>query len=399
MRNKDIIIVSLQSWDSKIGSNCINIAKEFSKTNRVLYVNRAYDRNTIFKSLFNFFLFRGNQSSLFKTFSLTSAAKNLWVLDTGIVLESINWMSNPFFDFFNKLNGKKIAESIKMAMNQIGFSDTVLFVDNDFIRAQYLPDLLDVNCFIYYIRDHLIAQPYFKKHGARLEKGISVRADYVVTNSSYLANYAADFNAKSYDIGQGCDFAFFNPSNVYEKPDELKKLTGPIIGYVGALVNFRLDVKLLETLASKRKDWNWVFVGPEDDEFKVSTLHNFSNVHFLGRKNVHELASYVSGFDVCINPQLVNDSTVGNYPRKLDEYLAMGKPVVATYTEFMKSFLPWVHLCKDHEEYELAIEGAILEEGAIQLKQQRKDFALTHTWENSVGKIYDSYKKVMNDYE
>ena len=127
-----------------------NIAKEFSKTNRVLYVNRAYDRNTIFKSLFNFFLFRGNQSSLFKTFSLTSAAKNLWVLDTGIVLESINWMSNPFFDFFNKLNGKKIAESIKMTMNQIGFRDTVLFVDNDFVRAQYLPDLLEVKCFIYY---------------------------------------------------------------------------------------------------------------------------------------------------------------------------------------------------------------------------------------------------------
>ena len=65
----------------------------------------------------------------------------------------------------------------------------------------------------------------------------------------------------------------------------------------------------------------------------------------------------------------------------------------------MKSFLPWVHLCKDHEEYELAIESAILEEGDIQLKHQRQDFALTHTWENSVGKIYDSYKKVMNDYE
>lgn len=40
----------------------------------------------------------------------------------------------------------------------------------------------------------------------------------------------------------------------------------------------------------------------------------------------------MSHFDVCMNPQLVNEITIGNYPRKVDEYLALGKPVIATKT-------------------------------------------------------------------
>lgn len=399
MRNKDIIIVSLQSWDTEIGSNCINIAKEFCKNNRVLYVNRAFDRNSFIKNLFKRHNIAAPDSNSFKSYSLKSPIKNLWVLNTGIVLESINWMSNPAFDFFNKLNGRKFGKSIKKAMDQIGFNRPVLFVDNDFIRAQFLPDILGVNCFIYYIRDYLITQSYFKKHGARLEKKIAANANFVVTNSSYLADYAAGFNKKSYDIGQGCDFTFFNPAIDYGKPKELEALSGPIIGYVGSLVHFRLDIDLLEKLALNRKDWNWVFVGPEDDKFKNSNLHNLKNVYFLGRKDERELASYVAGFDVCLNPQLVNDTTIGNYPRKVDEYLSIGKPVVATETLFMKSFLPWVHLCKDYEEFEIAISAALLEGSDIKLKEQRQCFALTHTWDGSVGKIYDFYKNEIDEHK
>ncbi len=40
----DIVIVGQQPWDTTIGSNCKNIALEWSKYNRVLYVNTALDR-------------------------------------------------------------------------------------------------------------------------------------------------------------------------------------------------------------------------------------------------------------------------------------------------------------------------------------------------------------------
>ena len=55
--------------------------------------------------------------------------------------------------------------------------------------------------------------------------------------------------------------------------------------------------------------------------------------------------------DVCINPQKVNPITDGNYPLKIDEYLAMGKPVVATRTHTMEDvFASHTHLASSIEE-------------------------------------------------
>ena len=47
IRNRDFIIIGLQALDSRIGSNCINIAQEIALHNRVLYVNYPLDRGTI----------------------------------------------------------------------------------------------------------------------------------------------------------------------------------------------------------------------------------------------------------------------------------------------------------------------------------------------------------------
>jgi hypothetical protein len=46
IKNRDIVIVGLQPWDIEIGSNCKNLALEFSKNNRVLYINSPLDRLT-----------------------------------------------------------------------------------------------------------------------------------------------------------------------------------------------------------------------------------------------------------------------------------------------------------------------------------------------------------------
>ena len=107
---------------------------------------------------------------------------------------------------------------------------------------------------------------------------------------------------------------------------------------------------------------------------------------FLGKKPVHELSHYINAFDVCFNPQLVNPITVGNYPRKIDEYLALGKPSVATYTPTMEAFREVVYLAHTKEEYVLQIRRALAADNAV-LQAARKAFVASHTWENSVGQM------------
>jgi glycosyltransferase involved in cell wall biosynthesis len=95
----------------------------------------------------------------------------------------------------------------------------------------------------------------------------------------------------------------------------------------------------------------------------------------------------MNALDVCLNPQLINEITIGNYPRKVDEYLALGKPVIATTTDTMELFKDHVYLCANAVDYKLAVEKA-LSENNEEKKNGRILFARSHSWKNNVDMIY-----------
>lgn len=384
---QDIVVVGLQPWDISIGSNCKNIATELAKHNRVLYINPSLDRSTFLKGRndekvqFRVDVMKGRKDGLVRI------TENLWCLYPKQMIESINWIQfKGIHDILNKRNNRKVASDIRGAMNRIGMRRITLFNDQNMVRCFYLKEFLNPDVFIYYIRDNLSTIPYFQRHAMQMEEQLIHQADVVATNSEFLANYARAFNPNAKMIGQGCDFSMYcEPENI-ETSEELKSIKGPIIGYTGFLTSVRLDIDLLENLARRNQQWNLVLVGPEDDSFRKSDLHQMPNVHFLGNKAPETLPSYIKGFNVAINPQAMNEVTMGNYPRKIDEYLAVGKPVVATHTPFMDYFKEYTYLAKSLEDYEQKITKAIVENDAFKEKA-RRDFALTHTWEENVKAI------------
>lgn len=388
IQNRDIVIVGLQPWYTKIGSNCKNIALEFSRHNRVLYVNSALDRRTVLMSSKDPDIAEHIQIAKGKGQNLLKVQENFWNLYPKRVLESISFL--PFTGLFmlgNRINNKRFATDIQEAIDQLGFKDILLFNDNDIYRGYYLKEMLRPAQYIYYSRDNLVAMDFWKKHGSRLEPKHIAKADVCVANSLYLTEMLLKYNKNSHYVGQGCDLRLFDPAKPLEKPAELAGLKGPVIGYVGALTSMRIDPAILMYISKERPDWNVVLVGPEDEVFQQSALHQQPNVHFLGRKDMTALPSFLQHFDVCLNPQLVNPITIGNYPLKIDEYLAMGKPAVATATKTMELFKDYVHLADSAEEYVPLIEKA-LQENDPALTAARIAFARSHTWENSVGDIY-----------
>lgn len=387
---RDFIVFGLQPWDFEMGSNCKNIAIELAKNNRVLYVNRPIERSSLYKFKSDHKIQNRLKSLKQGIGVLEKEDENIWVFNPRIILESINWLSpGKIHHSLNRINGKRLAIQVKKACNELEFKNPVLFIDNDFLKGFYLNDYLKADILVYYIRDFLQSQPYFKKHGTKLEPEFMAKSDIVVANSLYLADYAKKFNKRSYDIGQGCELDGYIVDN-YEKPGDMKSIAHPVIGYVGALLNTRLDINLLEEIAKRKPEWNIVLVGPEDEAFKQSNLHNISNVYFLGSKPVDSLPSYVHHFDVCINPQVLNQMTIGNYPRKIDEYLAAGKPVVATETETMQMFKDYCFLAKDANGYIDGISQLLANGKSEKDFNARRTFALSHTWEASVNGIYDA---------
>ncbi|MBC9928779.1 glycosyltransferase [Chitinophaga qingshengii] len=388
--NRDIVIVGLQPWYTKIGSNCKSLAAEFSKHNRVLYVNAPIDRRTAFNRHAGEEIDHHKAVISGKAPSLVQISDNMWNLYPTSVIESINWL--PFtslFSAFNRVNNQRFARNIRKAIQQLDFKNVILFNDNDIFRSFYLKELLQPSVYIYYSRDNILAVDYWRRHGQTLEPKHIAKADIGVANSLYLTERLKKYNPESYYIGQGCNLELFNPMHVKATPADIAHLKGPVIGYVGALTSLRLDIPLLVNLASEQRDWNFVLVGHEDEDFKKSALHGLPNVHFTGGKPMAELPAYVHAFDVCINPQVVNDLTIGNYPLKVDEYLAMGKPVVATRTPTMKMFEEQVYLAEDLTSYLVQLKTA-LESNPAAHAANRRAFALTHTWENSAAALYEA---------
>ncbi|MEO5943121.1 MAG: glycosyltransferase [Ferruginibacter sp.] len=392
IKNRDFIIFGLQPWDIPIGSNCKNIALEIAKHNRVLYVNRPLDRISSWKNKKDVQVQNRLQSIKYGKNILTEVSKNLTVFNPRIIIASVNFLpEGNIYRILNKYNNKKLSAEIKWAANEMNFSSPVLLIDNDFLNGQYLIDFLNPSFFVYYIRDFLLSQNYFTKHGFKAEPLVMKKADAVAANSKYLKNYASKYNSNAVDVGQGCDVEAFLEVPTF-LPEDTKQIKSPIIGYCGSLTSTRLDIELIYFLGKNKPEWNIVLVGPEDDAFKNSLLHSLPNIYFLGSKPEKDLPGYVHFFDVCINPQLLNQMTIGNYPRKVDEYLAAGKPVVATKTEAMEMFLPLVYLCENNQEYLDKISLALSGKNDEDKIEQRKMMARSHTWEASVEKIYSVIK-------
>ena len=385
---RDIIIVGQQPWDTDIGSNCKNLAIEFSKHNRVLYVNSPLDVKTKYKGKLDPKVQKRVAVINNKADGLEQISENLWTYYPDKTIQSINWIgNNTIFNLFNRFNNKRFATSITKAVKRLGFKNFILFNDSDIFRSFYLKELLLPAISIYYSRDYMVAVDYWKKHGVVLEPQLIAKSDLCVANSPYLADYCAKYNPRSFFVGQGCDLSLFTSKDGFSMPEDIKLINRPVIGYVGVLQSIRLDMELLKYIAVKRPEWSIVLVGPQDEEFKISDLHTIKNIHFLGAKDGSQLPAYINSFDVCINPQLVNEVTRGNYPRKIDEYLAMGKPTVATKTRAMEIFADYAYLGETKEDYINLIQKA-LDENTTELQNKRKTFAASHTWENNVLEIY-----------
>lgn len=393
---RDIVMVGLQPWYFQTGCNAKNIADVLAQNNRVLYVNFPIKRKAYFaknidpKIEQHITVIREGQEKI------REVAPNIWEFYPGSLIESVNWLPTTLaVKAVTRFNNRRFARNIRQATAALGFRDIILFNDNDIYNGYYLKEFLRPSLYIYYMRDFLQGYPYWRKHISVLEPQLIRKSDLVVANSLYYTEYSSQFNPHSYYMGQGCDFSHFDHTRPFSIPEDISHLPGPLIGYIGALDSERLDHDILDSIARSHPEWSIVLVGPEDEAFKQSPLHRLPNIYFTGGKPFSQLASYVRAFDICINPQLKNTITRGNYPLKIDEYLALGKPVVATRTQAMKIFEDHTWLADRPDEYPGLIQAA-LSANNPEMEAERIRFAKTHSWEDCINELYKAIKKTAN---
>lgn len=105
------------------------------------------------------------------------------------------------------------------------------------------------------------------------------------------------------------------------------QLPKPVIGYMGGM-HRHVDFGLVREMALRRPNWSWVCVGAL--QAALGDLEGLPNVYLTGERPHSDLVDYVRQFDVCIVPYVNSAYTATVVPTKINEYLAVGKPVVST---------------------------------------------------------------------
>jgi glycosyltransferase involved in cell wall biosynthesis len=146
---------------------------------------------------------------------------------------------------------------------------------------------------------------------------------------------------------------------------------------------------MLAAMAHAKPGWSWVLVGPL--QILSRKLEQIPNIYLAGPKAHEDLPDYIRGFDVGIVPYLFNDYTATVVPTKINEYLAMGKPVVSTD-------LPEVRTFNDEHgviitsrnrptEFIASIERALLSTGENAIISRRRRVAALNDWEERLARM------------
>jgi hypothetical protein len=98
--------------------------------------------------------------------------------------------------------------------------------------------------------------------------------------------------------------------------------------YFGAISHW-FDASLVRRVAERFSGWRFTLVG-EADSNVVSKLEKVSNIHLVGEVHYEDLPCYLARASAAIIPFKINSLTRGVNPVKVYEYLAAGRPVVAT---------------------------------------------------------------------
>lgn len=372
MTGETFVILANAEWDWETRINCHHIAARLAQTNDVLFVDTI-----------------GGRTPAPREFA--KVARRVRRIAGGI--RSIQTRLRVLAPFVIPIYGSETIRRVNTAILSWQIrraapskARPILWI---FLPSHVgLVGRLNEKLAIYHCVDEHAANPNVPaRQVAEQEQQLLKLADVVFATSSTLFESKRASNPNTFYSPNVADTTFFAKAPMNGARD-MNDIPRPIAGFIGNITAYKLDFELIRTVAEKNPDCSFVFIGPigrGDPSTDVRPLTSLKNIHLLGPRPYEQLPQYVKMFDVCLIPFRLNDSTRGTLSIKFFEYLAAGKPVIATNLPALAEFADYYYCMRNASEFSSILYMAINENSSH--RARRVEIAQKYSWDERMLEI------------
>ena len=380
LKNENIICISSIDWDFVWQGHQEIMATFARNRNRVLFIENTGIRAPNFKDLSRLKKRYLNWAKNVKGFR--EEIENLFVYSPVIIpfpySRAVRW--------FNKF---LLLNSLRKWMNAMDFHNPIIWTFLPTGIALDIINNIDKKVLIYYCIADFYELVGNTKKVKKTENELIKKSDLIFAQGNFLKEKCKRLNDEVYIFPFGVKIETFEnfTQSSEEIPADIKSIKKPIIGYIGG-IHKHIDLGLIRFIAKNHPEWSIVLIGPL--QTNIAEISNLDNVFLLGKKDFPSLPKYISQFDVAIIPYVKSRYTETVYPTKLNEYHAMGKPVVSTdlpeITAFNVENDNLISMGTTYEKFVDQLSHSLSSQNKV-LKNQRKPSAKRNRWSTRIDQM------------
>lgn len=376
LKGENIICIANTSWFGNYAKSTVQIMERLAKQNNVLFVEYHYTFKDILATL------RGKQNAPVKRLL---GIQSLQQINTNVGSKVYNFVppaglpvyflkNEKIFNILFSFNTFIYRKSLQRILRKLNFQNPIVITAYNPFYGLSLLRKLNEKTHIYYCYDG-VESGFFGKRIFDFEDRFSKHADAIITTSDFLLKGKLKLNKNSFVVKNGVDFPVFSKWAKTEVNTGSRKK----VGFIGSL-DPRFDIDTVEHTVKQLSNFDFEFTGDMRNQTMRERLSAYPNVRFFDPVKPNDVPELLSKYDVGIIPYIVNDVNRNIYPLKINEYLAVGVPVVMTPFATLPEFERMVSVSADKDDFcqKLLMET---ETDTAERIKQRIEFASENSWD------------------
>jgi glycosyltransferase involved in cell wall biosynthesis len=243
---------------------------------------------------------------------------------------------------------------------------------------------------IYDCMDELAAFKNAPKQLLQRENALLNIADLCFTGGPSLYQSKRERHANAHCFSSSVDAKHFQKAldRDHSHPEQAH-VARPRLGFYG-VIDERFDTDLVSQVAQARPDLQIVLVGPVV-KIDPANLPRAHNIHYMGQRTYEQLPQFLAGWDVCLLPFALNESTKFISPTKVLEYMAAELPSVSTpITDVKVPYGDVVAIADTPEKFIAACERmlAMNDEQQAALKERMRAIVANTSWDKTAASMH-----------